>query len=154
MTDGTDGTGPCHDLSGLAITADIAVDTFSQAEGFTITLSESISTGNVTVHYATLDLSTTTRDDYTAEDNTVTIVAGNTSAAVTVGTIDDGVDEGGPEYFNVDIGVLPSYTNIDQTNFTPADHVEDTKNFKFLGNVTNTGDTLEIRCPAPTGGDT
>ena len=75
---------------------------------FTVTLAKAV-TEAVTVNYATSDGTATAGRDYTAVSNgSVTIVAGNTTAAVTVPVTGDETDELN-ETFNVTIS-LPSDT--------------------------------------------
>ena len=59
---------------------------------FTVTLSE-VSAQNVTVDYASSDVSTTAGSDYTSSTGTVTILAGNTTQTFNVPVLVDTLDE-------------------------------------------------------------
>ena len=60
---------------------------------YTIALSSAASTHDITVDYVTTDYTALDRTDYTAATGTVTIPAGQTSATVTVPTLDNTDDE-------------------------------------------------------------
>ena len=78
---------------------------------FTVTLAKAV-TEAVTVNYATSDGTATAGQDYTAVSNgSVTIVAGNTTAAVTVPVTGDETDEL-DETFNVTISMPEPEPNL------------------------------------------
>ncbi|MCP4799453.1 MAG: hypothetical protein GY893_05830, partial [bacterium] len=77
----------------------LSIDNVSHTESssagnatFTVTLSE-VSGKDVTVDYASSDVSTTAGSDYTASSGTVTIAAGNTTASINVPILVDTLDE-------------------------------------------------------------
>ncbi|NES04970.1 MAG: DUF4347 domain-containing protein, partial [Okeania sp. SIO2F4] len=84
----------------------ISIDdvTVSEADGtatFTLSLDQT-SSQDITVDYITTDNTATTPEDYTGISNTTTIVAGQTTASITVDIIDDTIDEL-DETFNIDL---------------------------------------------------
>jgi Calx-beta domain/FG-GAP-like repeat len=89
-----DGVWPPDDPPSVRI-RDSAVNEFNTDvifASFTVTLSHT-STTDVTVQYATADLSATAGSDYTASSGTVTIPAGQTYATVTIPVKDDRLGE-------------------------------------------------------------
>jgi methionine-rich copper-binding protein CopC len=81
------------------VTPSLSIDDVSFTESgsagnatFTVTLSE-VSAQDVTVDYASSDVSTTAGSDYTASSGTVTIAAGNTTASINVPILVDTLDE-------------------------------------------------------------
>src|SRR5207237_5923811 len=57
--------------------------------------------GAIAVTYTTSDGTAVAGTDYTATSGTVTLVAGQTSATVTIAVLDDGVFQTTPKSFNV-----------------------------------------------------
>jgi uncharacterized repeat protein (TIGR01451 family) len=87
----------------------ISIDDVSKTEGdsgtsnaaFTISLDRT-APSDVTVHYATTDVSATQPADYTSTSGTATITTGNTSTTVNVPVVGDTIDET-DETFHVDL---------------------------------------------------
>ncbi|MGD1700197.1 Calx-beta domain-containing protein, partial [Dapis sp. BLCC M229] len=84
----------------------ISIDdvTVSEADGtatFTLSLDQT-SSQDIAVDYITTDNTATTPEDYTGISNTTTIVAGQTTASITVDITDDTIDEL-DETFNIDL---------------------------------------------------
>ncbi|MCY3667679.1 MAG: putative Ig domain-containing protein [Gemmatimonadetes bacterium] len=75
----------------------LSVDAASGVEGspvvFTVTLSRAVSTETVEVAYATTPVTATLGTDFTAASGVLTFATGEMSKMVSVGTIDDSVDE-------------------------------------------------------------
>ena len=82
-----DDDGPPH----LSV-ADVTAAEGDSAVMFTLTL-DAASSNDVSVNYATVDGTATVGEDYTATSGTLTIVAGETDASVSVPILDDSLDE-------------------------------------------------------------
>ena len=97
----------------VSVEADPEIVPESRQEAtFTVTLSGTVADRPVTLSYQTQDGTATAPADYTADDGTLTIAPGETSATITVPVNDDGQEELTDETFTMNISALSLPTGV------------------------------------------
>ena len=91
---------------------DVTVSEDGGPAEFTVVLSTT-SAQDVTVDYATSDVTALAGSDYTEASGTLTIDAGETTGTITVEVLDDGVVEGEDEKFTVELSAPSGATIVD-----------------------------------------
>ena len=120
----------------VSVEADPEIVPESRGEAtFTVTMTGTVGDEPVILEYQTANGTATAPADYTADDGTLTIAAGDSSATITVAVNDDGLEELTDETFSLTISAaaLPDGVEIDTDTAT----------------VTVTDHTLEASVSAP-----
>ncbi len=149
----SEASGTIEDDDAVMSTLSIADQTGSESVGnlvFTVTLS-ALSGRDVTVDYATADVTATAGSDYTAANATLTIAAGTTTGTITVPVTQDGLDEADTETFKVTLGNPGNATLLDSEAIGTIEDDDETLMIIDLADASVAENTAYTSMPAVTG---